>query len=91
MKSEQLLIVIIAIAVASSLIVALSILASGANGSMMGGGMMGGHGYADCPYGQEYHQEYCMNGSYAGTNDITCPHMDSDDFGLNNTAHPCMS
>jgi len=59
-------------------------------GGMMGGGMMGGYGYADCPYGQEYQQRYCLNNTYSETNGSVCPHMDSDDIGLNNTAHPCM-
>ena len=63
---------------------------SGTRNGMMGGGMMGGYGYADCPYDQEYQQRYCLNNTYSETNGSVCPHMDSGDIGLNNTAHPCM-
>jgi hypothetical protein len=59
-------------------------------GGMMGGNMMNGYGYANCPYSQEYQQRYCLNSTYSETNGYVCPHMDSDDIGLNNTAHPCM-
>jgi hypothetical protein len=59
-------------------------------GGMMDDGMMGGYGYANCPYGAEYNQRYCNNSTYTETNGYVCPHMDSDDFGLNGTASPCM-
>ena len=59
-------------------------------GGMMNGGMKGGSGYANCPYGQEYHQNYCLNETYAGANGTICPMMDSDDLGQNYTSHPCM-
>lgn len=63
---------------------------NGYQGGMMGG-MMGGSQYdsGQCPYGSQYHQQYCLNDSYQTSSEYTCPHMDGDEHSGNYTAMPC--
>lgn len=64
---------------------------TGSWNGMMGGGMMGGSGYANSPCGQEYHQRNCFNNTYEEKNGAACPQMDDNNYCLNATTCPCMS